>query len=65
MECAESRGADGEAETILTGRLADQAAFIGVINTLYNLHLPIISVTCLGDDQENREGREPGPMHES
>jgi hypothetical protein len=34
-------------ETELLGRLADQAALIGVINTLYSLGLPLISVTCV------------------
>jgi len=32
---------------VLTGELADQAALIGVINTLYELHLPILLVECL------------------
>ena len=30
--------------TILTGRLVDQAALIGVINSLYDLGCPLISV---------------------
>ena len=33
--------------TTLTGQLLDQAAFMGVINTLYNHRLPILSVECL------------------
>ena len=33
--------------TTLEGELKDQAALAGVLNTLYELHLPIISVTCL------------------
>jgi hypothetical protein len=32
--------------TILTGRLADQAALIGVINSLYDLGCPLLSVEC-------------------
>ena len=35
--------------TILTGRLTDQAALIGVINTLYDMGCPIILVDCVED----------------
>lgn len=35
------------ARTILRGRLADQAALSGLLNSLYALHLPVISVECL------------------
>ncbi len=31
----------------LEGRLADQAALAGVLETLYELHLPILEVKCL------------------
>jgi len=33
--------------TVLVGRLQDQAALAGVLNTLYELHLPVMSVDCL------------------
>lgn len=33
--------------TTLEGRLLDQAALTGVINTLYDLGLPLVSVECL------------------
>jgi hypothetical protein len=33
--------------TILTGMLADQAALIGVLNSLYDLGCPILSVECV------------------
>jgi hypothetical protein len=36
--------------TILVGRLRDQAELSGVLNTLYEFHLPILSVECLGED---------------
>ena len=39
-----------EAETPLTtllGELSDQAALAGVINTLYELHLPLLTVKRL------------------
>ena len=45
---------DGTAESVLEGHLADQAALAGVLNTLYELHLPVISADCLGGS-----GREP------
>ena len=45
---------DGRAESVLEGRLDDQSAFSGVLNTLYDLHLPVVSADCLGaaDDDE-------------
>ena len=33
--------------TILTGVLADQAALIGILNSLYDLGCPILSVECV------------------
>lgn len=38
---------EGETESILVGRLADQAALAGLLNTLYELHRPVLSVDCL------------------
>ena len=35
--------------TILVGRLTDQAALVGVINTLYDMGCPIILVDCVED----------------
>ena len=39
---------DGKAESVLEGRLIDQAALAGVLNKLYELHLPVMAVECLG-----------------
>ena len=36
--------AEGAVETTLVGWLPDQAALCGVLNALYNLHLPLLSV---------------------
>jgi hypothetical protein len=36
--------AEGAAQTILVGWLPDQAALCGVLITLYDLHLPLVSV---------------------
>ena len=33
--------------TTLTGQVADQAALVGLINALYGLGLPLLSVECL------------------
>ena len=38
---------DRETTTVLEGDLADQGALLGVLNTLYELHLPLLSVEAL------------------
>ena len=50
MQITEIRGADGAQETNLVGRLADQAALCGILNSLYELHLPVIAVECVDID---------------
>ena len=42
MQVTETRGPVGKAETILVGRLAAQAALSGILNSLYELHLPVL-----------------------
>ena len=37
----------GKARTVISGALSDQAALSGVLNTLYDLQLPVISVEHL------------------
>jgi len=37
----------GKPVVTLTGRLTDQAALMGVLNTLYNMRMPLIAVECL------------------
>ena len=44
---------DGSADSVLEGRLDDQSALSGVLNTLYDLHLPVVSADCLGAADEN------------
>lgn len=39
---------DGKIESVLEGRILDQAALSGVLNKLYELHLPVMAVDCLG-----------------
>ena len=38
---------DGEPETVLEGRLSDQAALSSVLNALYELHFPVASADCI------------------
>ena len=39
---------DGNNVTTLTGKLQDQTELAGVLSTLYNLRLPLLSVEYLG-----------------
>ena len=41
--------ADKQPMTILIGHLKDQAALCGVMNAIYDLHLPVISVEFLDE----------------
>ncbi len=50
MQLTEDRGPDGEVETILVGRLADQAALAGILNALYEMHLPVLSAECVDSE---------------
>jgi len=36
------------AVTVLQGHVSDQAELVGILNTLYELHLPLLSVQYLG-----------------
>ena len=47
MSVEPARHTDKAPETTLTGRLFDQSALIGVLTTLYDLHLPLLSVEYL------------------
>ena len=47
-------GQDSEAPvTTLSGRLLDQAALCGILNTLYDMRLPLLSVEC--EDWEDED----------
>jgi hypothetical protein len=37
----------GDQITTLEGSVPDQAALLGILNTLYNLKLPLIAVVCV------------------
>ena len=47
MSCSSASGTDGEPETQLEGYLQDQAALSGILNTLYELQLPVLLVEYL------------------
>jgi hypothetical protein len=47
IETRDSRAEHGEPVAILVGRLADQAQLLGVVNALYEMHLPILAVERL------------------
>jgi len=38
------------AVTVLQGHVSDQAELAGILNTLHELHLPLLSVQYLGDE---------------
>lgn len=44
-----------KAVTTLTGSLRDQAALSGVMNTLHELHLPVVSVSCLDEETDHSQ----------
>ena len=46
-----SEPVNGALATTLFGRLRDQTDLIGVLNTLYDLHLPLLSVEYLRDEE--------------
>ena len=52
MRISTSRATNGEVETVLSGCVSDQAALAGVLNTLYELHLPVLSVECIKPNDE-------------
>ena len=49
MRIALSSEAGRSSVTTLSGRVRDQAALMGVLNSLYELHLPILSVEIMGE----------------
>lgn len=49
MAIRQTAGDAGPPVTTLQGELQDQAALAGVLNTLYELHLPVISVERLAN----------------
>jgi hypothetical protein len=52
LKIATTIDGDGVAHTTLSGPFADQAALNGLLDTLYGLHLPIIRVEQIDEDNE-------------
>jgi hypothetical protein len=42
--------------TLLQGMVSDQAELAGILNSLYELHLSLLSVQCLGDQPPAEDG---------
>ena len=50
--------ADETTVSALVGLMRDQAQLSGVLNTLYEMHLPILSVENLSENDGGQEGRQ-------
>ena len=50
MYITTSKRGDPKKEVTLVGRMRDQAELSGVLNTLYEMHLPLLSVEYLDGD---------------
>jgi len=51
---------DGETDTVLVGELMDRSAFTGVINTLVNLQMTILSVESDSEVHRGPKTSDPG-----
>ena len=49
MEVVEERGEHTKPVCIITGKISDQTALAGILNTLYEFHLPVIFVKKMED----------------
>ena len=61
LEIVNFRADAGEALTILIGEVVDQAALLGVLNTLYDLRYSLLSVQRLENDSWMDVGESLGP----
>jgi hypothetical protein len=59
MTVTECRTGAGPPTTTLDGELADQAALAGLLDTLFLLHLSVLSVECLSADDAFKQGETP------
>lgn len=60
LEITEASSEEDFMVTQLRGEIVDQAALLGVLNCLYDLQLPLISVVLLDDDDSARISAETG-----
>jgi hypothetical protein len=49
MKITTKKQKDGSSVTTLTGQVRDQAELMGVLNSLYDMHVPILTVEILKD----------------
>ncbi|NWK57240.1 hypothetical protein HW115_16580 [Verrucomicrobiaceae bacterium N1E253] len=47
LNLSEEKQSDLPPISILVGRFVDQAALTGLLHSLYELHLPLVSVECV------------------
>lgn len=47
MQITYEKNVDKEPEAVLVGKIEDQAALSGVLNSLYELRMPVLSLECL------------------
>ena len=52
MQITEVKGKDKGPETILVGRIVDQAALSGILNSLYELRMPVLSAECVDSEDD-------------
>ena len=58
MQITEVRKTDQGPETILIGRIVDQASLSGILNSLYELHMPVLSAKCVDVERESKAQQE-------
>jgi len=54
MTMTTTGGRDIDETTVLEGQLRDQAALTGILNTLYDMQLPLVSVDCINSENKRR-----------
>ena len=52
MQITEVSKTDKGRETILVGRIVDQAMLSGILNSLYELHMPVLSAECVDTEDD-------------
>ena len=54
MTMTTTGGMDTDETTMLEGQLLDQAVLTGILNTLYDMRLPLVSVECINFENKRR-----------
>jgi hypothetical protein len=55
MRCTTSQTTEGKLVTTLVGHFRDQAALLGLLNTLYDLHLPLLQVEYVTEPSDEQK----------